>query len=126
MIYRQQGQIAAVLWDAGRRGGLRALGACGEAPPAAPVTSGVGKKKKKKEGTATKHHKLLLSSPRNTATLQVPLPNARGGTQTLDHCPFPKPYNQEQLVQHLLCGLSGTGCFLHSLQVVWANHCSYH
>ena len=26
-------------------------------------------------------------------TVKLPLPNALGGTQTLDHCPFPRPYN---------------------------------
>ena len=92
------------------------------APPAAPVTSGVGQKKK--EGTATKYHMLLLSCSWEHTALQLPLPNALGGTQMLDHCPFPRPYNKEQLVQHLLHGLSGTGCFLHGLQVAGANHCS--
>ena len=35
----------------------------------------------------------------------------------LDHGLFPRPYNWEQLVHHVLHGLSGTGCFLHGLQV---------
>ena len=64
-------------------------------------------------------------SPGNTPAVQLPLPNALGGAQKLGHCPFPRSYNEEQLVQHLLHGLSGTGCFLHGLQVVGANHCSY-
>ena len=64
-------------------------------------------------------------SPGITPALQLPLPKALGGTKTLCHCPFPGPYNEEQLVQHILCGLSGTGCFLHSLQVVEANCHSY-
>ena len=61
MIYgRQQGRTLAVALEAVGRCGLPPLGACEWAPPAAPVTSGVGKKK---EGTATKHHTLLLSPP---------------------------------------------------------------
>ena len=46
VIYRQQGQTAAVfLEDRGRRV-LPPLGAYEWAPPEAPVTSGVGKKKR--------------------------------------------------------------------------------
>ena len=74
-------------------------------------------KKKKKRGSATEHYPLLGSnSPGITPFLLLPLPNALGNTQMLDHCPFPRPNNQEQLVQHLLHVLSGTGCFLRGLQ----------
>ena len=51
-----------VVLEARGRHGLSTLGACEWAPPAAPVTSGVGKRKKKK-GIATKHHTLLHSRP---------------------------------------------------------------
>ena len=104
--------------------GLPPLEACEWAPPATPVTSEVGKKEKN-EGSATKDHTLLLSLPGNTPALQLPLPNTLGGTKTLGHCPFPRPYNWEQLVQHLLWELSRKRCFLHGLQEVGANHHSY-
>ena len=101
------------------------LQTCEWSPPAPLVTSRVGKKKKKereRESTVIKHHTLLLSRPWE----HTHRANALGGTKMLDHCPFPRPYNYKQLVQHLLCGLSGTGCFLRDLQVTGANHCSYH
>ena len=47
--------------------------------------------------------------------------NSLEDPQTLAHCPFPRQYSQEQMVQHILCGLSGTGCFLHGLKVAGAN-----
>ena len=64
-------------------------------------------------------------SPENTLTLLMLLTNTLGSTQMLDRCPFPGPYNQEQPVQHFLHGLRRTRCFLHGLQLVGANHCSY-
>ena len=77
---------------------------------------GLEKKKKKKKALQPSTICYGSHSPGNTPALQLPLPNALGDVQTLGHCPFPRPYNQEQLVQHLLCGLSGTECFLHGLQ----------
>ena len=62
MIYRWQGQTMAVVSEARGINGLPPLEACEWAPPATPVTSGVGKKEKN-EGTATKDHTLLLSLP---------------------------------------------------------------
>ena len=52
-----------------------------------------GLAKKEKEGPATKHHTLLVSLPWEHTTLQLPLSNALGSTQTLGHCPFPRLYN---------------------------------
>ena len=51
-----------VVSEARGMSGLPPLGACEWAPPAIPITLGVGKKRKK-EGTATKHQRLLLSLP---------------------------------------------------------------
>ena len=85
----------AVVWEARGRHDLPPLGAYERAPPGAPVTSGLAKKKKKKRrnfNQAPKHHTLLLSILWEH-THQVPLPNSLGSTQTLDHCPFPRPYN---------------------------------
>ena len=75
---------------------MACMRACEWAPPAALEASVVGKKKKKK-----KKKKALQPSttgycsqpPGNTPTLQLPLPNALGSAQMLDHCPFPRPYN---------------------------------
>ena len=91
MIYRQQRQTVAVFSEAEGRHGLPQMGACKWAPPAAPVTSGVGKKIKRALQPST--HMLLLSCPGNTPTLQLPLPNALGNAQMLDHCPFPGTYD---------------------------------
>lgn len=66
---------------------------------------------------------LFSHAPGNTPFLQLPLPNTLGDPQTLGNCPFPRSYNQEQQAQHLLRGLSGTGCLLHGLQVTGANCC---
>ena len=92
MIYGWQGQTAAVTLEARGRRGLPPLGACEWAPPVTPVTSGVGKKEKKR---ALQPSTICCCShsPGNTPTLQLPLPNALGGAQTLGHCPFPRPYN---------------------------------
>ena len=48
--------------------------------------------------------------------------NALGSMHVFDDCPFQKPYNEEQPLQHLLWETSGMGCFLHGLHVVGANH----
>ena len=72
--------------------GLPPLGACEWALPTAPVTSGVGEKKKKRAlqpGTT----RYCSRPPGNTPALQLPLLNALGRAQTLDRCPFPRPYN---------------------------------
>ena len=90
--------------------------------PQSPQGLAKKKKERERESTVIKHHTLLLSRPWE----HTHRANALGGTKMLDHCPFPRPYNYKQLVQHLLCGLSGTGCFLRDLQVTGANHCSYH
>ena len=80
-------------------------------------------KKKKKKALQPSITRCCSHPPGNTPALQLPLPNALDSAQMLDHCPLPGPYNQEQLVQHLLPGLSRT--FLHGQQVVGENHCSY-
>ena len=88
MIYRQQGQTVAIFPQAGGRCGLLPLGACEWAMPAAPVISGVGKKRKKEKNSlqpSTTH--FCSHSPRNIPALQLPLPNALGDAQMLDHCP---------------------------------------
>ena len=66
------------------------LGDCEWAPPVAPVTSGLEKKKRALQPSITH---CCNHSPGNIPTLQLPLPNALGGAQTLGHCPFPRPYN---------------------------------
>ena len=92
-----------------------------------PFTSGVSKKKKKKRHCNQVPHVFAHTLPGtgNTPALQLPLPNTLGSVQTLDHCPFPGPYNKEQLMQHLLRGLSRMGGFLRGLQVAGAFHHSY-
>ena len=69
----------------------------------------------------TEHHLLVFSHPRNTSALLLPLPNALGSTHMPDLCHVPGSCNEESPLQHLTCGLSETG-----LQVVGANHHSYH
>ena len=69
--------------------------------PGAPTTRGPShlrggqKKKKKKKERALQPNPTCSCShpPGNTPTLQLPVPNALGSVQTLDHCPFPRPYN---------------------------------
>ena len=90
VIYRWQGQTTAVFSQARGRRGLPPLGACEWAPPAAPVTSGVGKIRGHCNQAT---HVIALTPPGNTTTLQLPLPNALGSPHLLDHCPFPRPYN---------------------------------
>ena len=68
----------------------------------------------------TKHKLLLLSHPWE---------HTHPAAATSKHSgQFPPSLSRilQQLVQHLLCGLSGSGCFLHGLQVAGAKHHSYH
>ena len=121
MIYRWQGLTVGVGLEARGRCGLLPLGACERAPSEALLTSGVGKKKKEKK----KKRGHCNQAPRAIALTSLGiLPNALGSTRMPDHCPFPRPY-EEQLVQNILLGLSGTGCFLCGLQVAGTNHHSY-
>ena len=57
-------------------------------PLAAPTTS----EGTTKEDIVTEHHLLLLSLPRSTPALLLPMPNALGSAQTLNLCPFPGIY----------------------------------
>ena len=88
MIYRWQGQTAVVVSEARGRHGLPPLGACEWAPPATPVTSGVGKKEKKRALQPSTVH--CSHFPGNTPALQLPLPNALGGAQTTWSLSYPK------------------------------------
>ena len=123
-LYRWPGQTVTVILGARGRHGLLPLGSCEEAPPAAPVTSGVGKKKR---GHCNQAPRIVPLTPLGTPPTppQLPLPNILGSMQMLDYCPLPRLYNEEQLVQHLRNGLGGMGCFLHDLHVAGANHHSY-
>ena len=123
VIYRWQGQTAVDFSEARGRCGLPPLGACEWPHLQSQSPQGLAKKKKRALQPSTTRCSSYV--PRNTPALQLPLPNTLGGTQMLDHCPFPRPYNQEQLVKHLLCGQSGMGCLLCGLQVAGENHCSY-
>ena len=89
MICKQQGQTVVVVSEARERLCLPPLGACEWAPSAAPVTSGVSRKRALQPSTT--HY--CSHAPGNTLALQLPLQNTLGSTQTLDHCPFPRPYN---------------------------------
>ena len=91
-IYRWQGQTTAVISEARGRHGLPPLVACEWAPPSTPVTSGVGKKEKKRS-LQPNTISYCSYSPGNTPTLQLPLPNALGNAQMLDHYSIPRPYN---------------------------------
>ena len=91
-IYRWQGHTTAVLSEARGRRGLPPLGACEWAPPATPVTSGVGKKEKKR-ALQPITMRWCSHSPGNTPTLLLPLPNTLGSAKMLDHCPCPGTYN---------------------------------
>ena len=66
-------------------------GACVWAPPATPVTSGVGKIVKR--GHCKQAPYAVDLTPLNTLTLQLPKPNTLGDARTLGHCPFLRPYN---------------------------------
>ena len=77
MIYRQQGQTAAVFSEAEGRHGLLPFWACEWALPLAPVTSGVGKIKKKKEKKRSPQPSATpccSHAPGNTHALQLSLP----------------------------------------------------
>ena len=52
-----------------------------------------GLAKKKKRGEKKNTTQGSSHSPGNTPTMQLPLANALGRAQMLDHCPFPRPYN---------------------------------
>ena len=89
-------QVAGMDIDSLLRGqrekcGLPPLGACEWAPPAAPVISGISKKKRAHCNRAppTVAHTPLGAHP----PWLLPLPNALGSTQMLDHYPFPRPCN---------------------------------
>ena len=102
MVCRWQGQTTAIISDSRDGRGPPPLGTPEQKSLAAPTTS---------EGTTekdimTEHHLLLFSLPWNTPALLLPLPNAQGSAQMLHQCPFPGTCSQEQLVQHLLWGLS--------------------
>ena len=75
-----------------REAWLGPLGAWEWAPHVTPVTSGVDKREKKRALQPSTIH-CCSHFHRNTPALQLPLPNALGGAQTLGHCPFPRPYN---------------------------------
>ena len=73
-----------------REDGLPPLGVCEQAPPAAPVTSEVGKK----EGTETEHHPLMLSHPwKHTHPAAATAKCSRQCPPVLDHYHFPGPCN---------------------------------
>ena len=65
------GQTTAIILGTKWGHCLPTQGVCEQSPPAAPVTSEVGKK----EGTATEHHPFWSCSPGNTPALLLPLPN---------------------------------------------------
>ena len=92
MIYRWQGKTAAVISEARGKHGLAPLGACEWAPPATPVTSGIGKKEKKRAlQPSTKH--CCSHSPGSTPTLLLPLTNILGSTHMPDLCHFLRSCN---------------------------------
>ena len=70
-------------------------------------------KKKRALQPSTTHY--CSHSSGSIPALLLSLPNALESAHMLDHCRFPGTYNEEQLVQHLLCGLSRMRCFLHGL-----------
>ena len=100
MVCRWQGQTTTVITDYRGGCGPPPLGIPEQESPAAPTTSEGTTK-----DTATEPHRLLLSLPWEQPAQLLPLLNALGNAQTLDHCPFPGTCNEEQLVQHLLWGL---------------------
>ena len=88
-VCRWRRQTTAVISDSrGGRGPLP-LGIPEQEPLAAPTTS----EGTTEEATAMEHHLLLLSLPRSTPALPLPLPNALGQCQMIDHCPFSGTYN---------------------------------
>ena len=91
--------------------------------PQSPQVSAKKTKTKTKQKTKQQQKKRALQPstthccshpPGNTPTLQLPLPNTSVPRSLI--MSFSKTYNWEQLVQHLLHGLGGTGCFLCGLR----------
>ena len=80
-------------------GGLSEAGGRHGLPPLGPV-SGLHLRLRSPQGSTTTKKRALQPSitrccchpPGNTPTLPLPLLNALGSFQTLDHCPFPRPY----------------------------------
>ena len=121
MVYRWWVQTTAVISDSRGGHGPPPLGIPEQKPLAAPTNS----EGTTEEDVVTEHHLLLLSFHWEHTTLLLPWPNSLGSAHMLNLCHFPGSCNQEQPMQHLLCGLSETWCFLHGLQVVGAKHHSY-